>query len=114
MALLTASAVVIFAIYFSANRSDAPEQAAAVSFYEKFTTNDALFARLPASYSPEQAEAIRREIDDFYKAAWSDHINKTALYEVSKQIEQIMADDRIAEKEVQSLLALIRKRRALS
>lgn len=85
-----------------------------ISFYEKFAVNDALTARLPMTYSTEQAEAIRKEVSSFYKAAWSDQVSKTALYEVSHQIEAMMADHQILEKEVESLLTLIRKRKEMS
>ncbi len=84
-----------------------------ISFYEKFAVNDNFLAQLPSHYTQEGAEAVHKEVSDFFKAAWSDQVNKTALYEVSEQIETIMLDRQIVETEVQSLLTLIRKRREM-
>ena len=110
VSLLTLSAVVITAIYWSVETFGDTNQH---SFYEKFVANEAFLTQLPPSYTQKQTEAVQAEVTDFYKAAWTDEVNKAVLYEVSHKIETIMEDHQIVDREVKTLLALIRNRREM-
>ncbi len=110
VSLLTLSAVVIIAIYLSIDGSSDANQH---SFYEKVVANKVFLDQLPNSYTQEQTVAIHTEVSNFYKAAWTDEVNKVVLYEVSHKIETMMADHQIVDGEVKTLLALIRNRREM-
>lgn len=79
--------------------------------FEKFVINKALVSLLPEEYNLEKAEAIRKEVTDFYEAAAAEQISDVALFEVSSKIQVIIQDGQILEEEVLSLMALIRERR---
>lgn len=110
--LLALSAGVIFFILAQGQAKDT-KKTHLTSFYEKFVVNEAFIARLPKSYTEAAIEAIREEVSDFYKAVWEDKVRKETLYEVSGKMELMMADQRIEAQELQTLLALIRKRREM-
>lgn len=108
--LLCLSALVILSIYLFKEQTQDKQAGDMISFYDKFAMNEVFITQLSKAYPLEQAQQIQEEVSDFYKAAWEDHTHKTRLYEVSTQIEGMMADHRILDTEIQSLLALIRLR----
>lgn len=79
--------------------------------FEKFVINKAFVSLLPADYSLEKAEAIRKEVYDFYEAASIDEVDDTALIEVSTKLRETIQDDRVLDEEVKALMALIREKR---
>ncbi len=78
--------------------------------FKKFVVNKAFVRLLPREYTLEKAESIRKQVYDFFDKAEEDNIPDTAVMRVSRKIQQIMADEKITEDEVQSLVTLIEGR----
>ncbi len=80
--------------------------------FEKFVINKAFVSLLPADYSLEKAEGVRKEVYDFFEAAAVDRVDDPALIAVSSRLREIIQDERVLDEEVVSLMALIREKRA--
>lgn len=79
--------------------------------FEKFVINKAFVSLLPADYSLEKTEAIRKEVVDFYEAASADKVDEAALIEVSTRLQEMIQDDQVLDEEVKTFIALIREKR---
>ncbi|MBI3359428.1 MAG: hypothetical protein HY201_03460 [Nitrospirae bacterium] len=77
--------------------------------FKKFVVNKAFVRLLPREYTLEKAELIRKQVYDFYDHAEEEGIPDTTVMRVSQKIQQIMADEKMTDEEVQSLLTLIEK-----
>lgn len=78
--------------------------------FKKFVINKAFVSLLPKEYSLEETERIRLTVYHFYD---NNRVNDQDLLEVSQRIQNIMADERITNEEVQGLLALISQKETL-
>jgi len=105
IALLAISGLCILALYlfFFAGRS------ITLFTFKKFVINKAFVRLLPREYNLKKAEAIRKQVYDFYDHAGDQKIPDTTVMRVSQKIQQIMADEKITEEEVQSLMTLMEK-----
>ncbi len=103
IALIAISGVCIVALgaFFFAGR------AITLFTFKKFVINKAFVRLLPRAYTLEKAESIRQQVYDFYDHAGENKIPDTTVMRVSQKIQQMMADEKITEEEVQSLLILI-------
>jgi len=75
--------------------------------FKKFVINKAFVALLPQEYTLEQAEAVRREVYDFYDLAGKRGTSDADVLRVSMELQKIMQDQRISSEEVAELRALI-------
>ncbi len=105
IALLVMSAICIVAlgVFFFSGR------AITLFTFKKFVVNKAFVRLLPKEYTLEKAEAIRKQVYDFYDHAESEGIKDTTVLLVSQKLQQIMADEKITDEEAQSLLTLVEK-----
>jgi hypothetical protein len=103
IALLVISGLCIFVlgVFFFAGR------AITLFTFKQFVVNKAFVRLLPREYNLEKAERIRKQVYDFYDHAEEEGIKDTTVMLVSQKIQQIMADEKITESEVVSLLTLI-------
>ncbi|HET6371115.1 MAG TPA: hypothetical protein VFG95_07955 [Nitrospiria bacterium] len=77
--------------------------------FKKFVINKAFVSLLPKEYTLEEAEAVRKEVYDFYDRAGSEEVSDLDLLRVSGEIQNIMRDDRITPEEVAELRKMIRE-----
>jgi hypothetical protein len=103
IALLVISGLCIVALglFFFAGR------AITLFTFKKFVINKAFVRLLPREYTLEKAEAIRKQVYDFYDHAEEEGTKDTTVMRVSQKIQQIMADEKMTEEEVQSLMTLM-------
>jgi len=82
-------------------------KAVSVFLFKKFVINKAFASHLPKAYTLEQAEALRGRVYNFYDLAAARGLSDFAIYQVSQQLQKIMADEAISDAEVKTLLAVI-------
>ncbi len=79
--------------------------------FKNFVVNKAFVRLLPRAYNLEKAEAIRKQVYDFYDTAGEKEIPDTTVMRVSQKIQQIMVDETITDEEVQLLLPLMENKK---
>jgi Ca2+-binding EF-hand superfamily protein len=75
--------------------------------FQRFVINKAFMSLLPEEYTLEEAEDVRKQVYNFYDTAMEGEVSEQELLEVSTLIQSILADQKVEDKEVQSLLTLI-------
>jgi len=75
--------------------------------FQRFVINKAFMSLLPEEYTLEEAEAVRTRIYTFYDSAMKGGVSEQELMEVSTHIKSILADQKVEDEEVQSLLVRI-------
>lgn len=78
--------------------------------FKKFVINKAFVSLLPKEYTLEKAEATRAAVYDFYERAEAQGGLDTTVMRVSQNVQNIMADEKVTDEEVQSLMGLVRKK----
>lgn len=104
LTLLIASGVVILLLFFFFFMG----RQLTVFTFKKFVVNKAFVGLLPKEYTLEEAEAVRREVYQFYDTAGAREVSDTDLLRVSGAMQQIMQDERITPEEINGLQELIR------
>lgn len=107
IALLVVSGlcIVVLGIFFFLGRT------ITLFTFKQFVVNKAFVRLLPREYNLEKAEAIRKQVYDFYDHAEDEGVKDTTVMRVSQKIQQIMADEQITDEEVLSLLTLIEEKK---
>ncbi|HIE64681.1 MAG TPA: hypothetical protein EYG28_00405 [Nitrospiria bacterium] len=103
LALLIISGIIILCmtvVYFK-------EKEITIFTFQRFVINKAFMSLLPEKYTLEEAETVRIRIYTFYDSAMKGDVSEQELLEVSTHIKSILADQKVEDKEVQSLLARI-------
>ena len=103
--ILSGSAILFLAAFFFKGRE------IHIFTFQKFVVNKAFVTLLPREYALEEAEAVRKGVYDFYDGAKEGEVSDQALFQVSRRIQAIMADEKITDEEVQELLNLIERSR---
>lgn len=103
LALLIVSGIVILCmtvVYFKGKEIT-------IFTFQRFVINKAFMSLLPEEYTLEEAEAVRERVYNFYDTAMKGEVSEQELLEVSTRIQSILADQKVEDEEVQSLLTLI-------
>ncbi len=75
--------------------------------FQRFVINKAFMSLLPEEYTLEEAESVRGQVFTFYDTAMKGDVSEQELLEVSTRIQSILADQKVEDEEVKSLLTLI-------
>lgn len=103
LALLIISGIVILCmsvVYFKGKEIT-------IFTFQRFVVNKAFMSLLPEEYSLEEAESVRQKVFAFYDTAMRGDVSEEELLAVSTRIQSILADEKVKDEEVQSLLTLI-------
>jgi hypothetical protein len=73
--------------------------------FKKFVVNKAFVSLLPKDYTLEQAEAVRGRVYRFYDTADERGLSDTAVFGISRKIQEMMSDEAITHEEIESLFS---------
>ncbi len=101
IALLLTSGILFIALFVLFSKSFT------LFTFKKFVVNKAFVSLLPKDYTLEQAEAVRERVYLFYDTAGERGLSDTAVFGVSRKMQEIMRDEAITHEEIESLFSAI-------